>query len=82
MTGVLLGLGLVGCPQRCIWASMAHELDNIRAQTDCPVCGRDLNVSYKTMRLERTIECPSCGETIRPIDDTPIGKIQKLIDEA
>jgi C4-type Zn-finger protein len=61
---------------------MAHELDDIRAQTDCPVCGSDLNVSYKTMRLERTIECPSCGETIRPIDDTPIGKIQKLIDEA
>jgi hypothetical protein len=27
-------------------------------------------------------ECPTCGETIRPIDDTPIGKIQKLIDEA
>jgi hypothetical protein len=24
----------------------------------------------------------TCGETVRPIDDTPIGKIQKLIDEA
>jgi hypothetical protein len=35
-----------------------------------------------TMRLERTIECPGCGETIRPVDDTPIGKIQKLVDEA
>jgi hypothetical protein len=34
------------------------------------------------MRLKRTIECPGCGETIRPVDDTPIGKIQKLVDEA
>lgn len=62
--------------------SMAHELDDIRAQTECPVCGCDLNVSYKTMRLGQTVECPTCGETIRHIDDTPIGKIQKLIDEA
>lgn len=61
---------------------MAHELDDIRAQTDCPVCGGELNVTYKTMRLERTVECPTCGETVQPIDDTPIGKIQKLIDEA
>jgi len=60
---------------------MAHELDDILAQTDCPVCGHELNVSYKSMRLQRTVECPSCGETIRPIDDTPIGKIQRLIDE-
>jgi C4-type Zn-finger protein len=61
---------------------MAHELDDIRAQTSCPVCGGDLNVSYKTMRLGRAVECPVCGETICPIDDTPIGKIQKLIDKA
>ena len=60
---------------------MAHELDDILAQTDCPVCWHELNVSYKSMRLQRTVECPSCGETIRPIDDTPIGKIQRLIDE-
>lgn len=66
----------------CICRPMAHELDDIRAQTNCPVCGGDLNVSYKTMRLGRTVECPTCGETIQPIDDTPIGKIQKLIDEA
>ena len=64
------------------YASMTHELDDILAQTDCPVCGHELNVSYKSMRLQRTVECPSCGETIRPIDDTPIGKIQRLIDEA
>jgi C4-type Zn-finger protein len=62
--------------------SMAHELDDIRAQANCPVCKHELNVSYKTMRLGLTIECPSCGETIRPIDDTPMGKIQGLIDEA
>lgn len=61
---------------------MAHELDDIRAQAKCPVCKCELNVIYKTMRLELTIECPGCGETIRPIDNTPIGKIQGLIDEA
>ncbi len=61
---------------------MANELDDIRAQTDCPRCGQELNVNYGTLRLERTIECPGCGETIRPIDDTPIGAVQKLIDEA
>ena len=60
---------------------MAHELDDIAAQMECPVCGRTLNVQYKTLRLERTIECPGCGETIRPIDDTPIGHIQKLIGD-
>ncbi len=61
---------------------MAHELDDILAQTECPVCRRTLNIPYKTLRLERTIDWPGCGETIRPIDDTPIGRIQKLIDEA
>ncbi len=61
---------------------MAHELDDIAAQTECPVCGCALNIPYRTLRLERTIECPGCGETIRPIDDTPIARIQKLIDEA
>ncbi|MDJ0276023.1 hypothetical protein QLH51_04290 [Sphingomonas sp. 2R-10] len=61
---------------------MAHELDDIAAQTECPLCGRALNIAYKTLRLARTIDCPGCGETIRPIDDTPIGRVQKLIDEA
>lgn len=61
---------------------MANELDDIRAQTDCPVCGRELNISYRTLRLERTVECPGCGETVRPIDDTPIGAVQRLIDKA
>ncbi len=61
---------------------MAHELDDIAAQTECPLCGRVLNIPYKTLRLARTIDCPGCGETIRPIDDTPIGRVQKLIDEA
>lgn len=60
---------------------MAHELDDIAAQTECPVCGRTLNIAFKTLRLARTIDCPGCGETIRPIDDTPIATIQKLIDE-
>ena len=60
---------------------MAHELDDIKAQTDCPVCGCDLNISYQALRLKRTVECQGCGETIRPIDETPIGAIQRLIDE-
>jgi hypothetical protein len=27
---------------------MANDLDDIRAQTDCPVCGKELNVPYRT----------------------------------
>jgi hypothetical protein len=46
------------------------------------VCGRVFHVSYKTLRLRRTIECQGCGETVRPIDETPIAKIQALIDDA
>lgn len=60
---------------------MANELDDIRALTDCPVCGAALSLSYKTLRLRRTVECQRCGETIWPIDETPIGKVQALIDE-
>lgn len=61
---------------------MAHELDDIAAQTECPACGRTLNIAFKTLRLARTIDCPGCDETIRPIDDTPLARVQKLIDEA
>lgn len=61
---------------------MANELDDIMAECDCPVCEVMFEISYKTMRLGLTVECPGCGETIRPIDDTPIGAIQRLIDEA
>jgi hypothetical protein len=61
---------------------MAHELDDIRAVSDCPVCGREFSVSYRTLRLGRTFECPGCGETIRLEDDTPIGAVQRLIDQA
>jgi len=60
---------------------MPHELDGIRAQSDCPACGRPFSVPYRTLRLGRTIECQGCGETIGLEDDTPIGRIQKLIDE-
>lgn len=59
----------------------AHELDDIRVSTDCPACGGDLIVLYKTLRLSRTIECLSCGETVRLIDGTPIGIVQRMIDE-
>lgn len=69
-------------PLAMLICRMADELDDIRAQAACPVCGRDLNITYRTLRLERTIECPGCGETIRPIDETPIGAVQRLIDEA
>lgn len=65
-----------------ILCPVAYELDDIKAQSDCPVCGHLFHVSYRTLRLQRTIECQGCGETIRPIDETPIGKIQALIDEA
>lgn len=61
---------------------MANELDDITAQSECPVCGCALTLPYKTLRLGRTIECKGCGETIRPIDDTPIGRVQALIDDA
>ncbi len=60
---------------------MSQDLDDIRAKSECPVCGRTLNVPYRTLRLGRTIECQGCGETIRPIDDTPFADVQRLIDE-
>lgn len=60
---------------------MANELDDIRAQVDCPVCGKEFSVSYKTLRLGRTVECPGCGETITLEDHTPIGAVQALMDE-
>lgn len=40
---------------------MANDLDDIRASADCPVCGRELSVTYRTLRLGRTIECQGCG---------------------
>lgn len=60
---------------------MANELDDIRALADCPVCGRDIGVSYRTLRLGRTVECQGCGETIKLHDDTPISIVQGLIDD-
>lgn len=61
---------------------MANDLNDIMAECDCPVCGVMFEVAYKTMRLALTVECPGCGETVRPIDDTVIGAVQQLIDEA
>ena len=60
---------------------MAHELDDIRVNVDCPACRAEFVVLYKALRLHRTAECPACGETIRLEDDTPVGKVQRLIDE-
>lgn len=60
---------------------MANDLDDIRASTDCPVCGRELSVAYRTLRLGLTIECQGCGETIKLEDHTPIAAVQKLIDD-
>lgn len=60
---------------------MAHELDDITVSEGCPNCGTVLTVRYRTLRLGRTIECSGCGETVRFIDDTPIAKVQSLIDE-
>ncbi len=61
---------------------MGGDLDDIFAQAECPRCGRAFSIRYRTLRLERTIDCPGCGVTIRPIDDTSIAAFQKLIDEA
>jgi len=60
---------------------MAHELDGIRGNEDCPACRAEFVGLYRTLRLQRTAECPGCGETIRIEDDTVIGKVQRLIDE-
>lgn len=61
---------------------MANELDDIRAQTECPACGKVLIIPYKTLRLGLTVECQGCGETVRLMDDTLLGAVQRLIDEA
>jgi len=60
---------------------MAGELDDIRANAECPKCGKPFSVSYKTLRLGRSIECQGCGKTIRLEDDTTIGDVQRLMDE-
>lgn len=62
--------------------SMAGELDDIRVNADCPKCGHQFVVHWKTLRLERTVECQGCGETIKLEDGTSIGTVQRLIDEA
>ncbi|PNQ03632.1 hypothetical protein A8G00_10390 [Sphingobium sp. SA916] len=59
---------------------MANELDDIKAQVDCPKCGKELNVPYRVIRLQKTVGC-SCDAIIRLVDDTPIGVLQRLIDE-
>lgn len=73
----LIPLGLGGV----YICSVAQELDDIRASADCPACGSPFSVSYRILRLKRTVECQSCGETIRPEDGTPIAAVQRLIDE-
>jgi peptide subunit release factor 1 (eRF1) len=60
---------------------MPHELDDIRVNADCPNCGHEFVVTYRTLRLARTVECQGCGVTIRLGDDTPIAAVQRLIDE-
>ncbi len=59
---------------------MTGELDDIKAQVDCPKCGKELNVPYRVIRLQKAVGC-SCGAMIRLGDDTPIGVLQHLIDE-
>ncbi|MDX3911657.1 MAG: hypothetical protein QHC67_17900 [Sphingobium sp.] len=60
---------------------MSCELDDILAQVDCPKCGAVINVPYGQMRIQKAAGC-SCGALIRLEDDTPIGAVQRLIDEA
>lgn len=61
---------------------MANDLDDIRASTDCLVCGRELSLAYRTLRLGRTIKCQGCGETIKFEDHTQIAAVQRLVDKA
>lgn len=61
---------------------VAGELDDIRVNADCPRCGHQFVVQWKTLRLQRTVECQGCGVTIKLEDATPIGAVQRLIDEA
>ncbi|QTH20806.1 hypothetical protein HRJ34_21155 [Rhizorhabdus wittichii] len=60
---------------------MPGELDDIIALVDCPKCGTELRVTYKQIRLHQAAGC-SCGALIRLEDDTRIGEVQALIDEA
>jgi transposase-like protein len=60
---------------------MADELDEVLASGDCPGCRRAFSVSYRTLRLGRTYECQGCGQTIQLEDATPIGAVQRLMDE-
>ena len=78
------GLDFVLLPRRVnqmYYPPVANDLDDIRTSTDCPVCGRELSVAYRTLRLGRTIECQRCGETIKLEDRTSIAQVQRLIDE-
>ncbi|QCB37833.1 hypothetical protein E5554_08285 [Sphingobium sp. PAMC28499] len=59
---------------------MANELDSIVVRVDCPKCGRELSVSYRTMRLQKSVGC-SCGAAIRLANETSIADIQRLIDQ-
>lgn len=60
---------------------MADDLDNIRVSDGCPGCGHGFTVTFKTLRLGRTIECQGCGETIRLEEATPIAAVQALMDK-
>jgi peptide subunit release factor 1 (eRF1) len=62
--------------------AVANELDTIRATATCPKCGEPFSVSYRTLRLRKVVECQGCGVTIRPVDETSIGAVQRLIDGA
>jgi hypothetical protein len=61
---------------------MPHELDDILLPADCPNCGQVMHLTYKTLRLGRTVECQGCGVTVKFEDDTPLAEIQALIDKA
>ena len=60
---------------------MGTDLDDILTQVDCPTCGTVINVPYRQLRLQKAAAC-KCGNLFRLTDDTPIGMLQALIDEA
>ena len=58
-----------------------ETLSRLQARHEAPALLSLWRAPWGGPRGERTVDCPGCGVTIQPIDDTPIGVVQKLIDE-
>lgn len=60
---------------------MSCELDDILAQVGCPKCGAVISVPFSQIRIHKAAGC-GCGALIRLEDETSIGAVQSLMDEA